>query len=810
MYPKTLHFLISFWFILLSINSFSQDNQKSYKATRVTAPPKIDGQLDDKAWSDIDIATDFTQTIPYNGRKASQKTEAKIIYTDEAIYVSAMLYDSSPDSILVGLGKRDADDDEISSDLFIVEFNPYNDDQMLYAFKLSASGVQIDERVTYGNWDKNWDAVWYSATTVNKNGWTAEIRIPYSSLRIPNKTNQVWGMHLWRCIKRNEEWDSWNFVNEKEESTVHQVGELSGITNIKPPVRFSFTPYLSGYTEHNGYNQSTNYLCKGGLDLKYGINESYTLDMMLIPDFGQVQSDDAVLNLSSVETYYDEKRSFFTEGIELFNKADIFYSRRIGSTPKGYNSVYSQLGDNEIVSENPSETQILNATKITGRNANGLAIGVLNAITSNTYATISDTILNRERKYKTQPFTNYNVLVVDQSLKNNSSISIINTNTSLFGYNYTSNITGVDFKFADKKNNYALFGKGAFSQIYTSKNSSGFYYDWAIKKTNGNFKFNLNQRTLSDTYNPTDLGYLANNNEIQNTLSLSYNIIDPFGKILSWYNTVSFFNSLLYKPTQYAVFEINSESYITFKNQLGLGIYIGGTPMKKYDFYEPRVDGWKYEEPTAFYAGISTQTDAKKLFSLFIHFANWQTTEYNKQSNAITIKPSLRLNNKLTFSFIFDASLLQNAIGFVGKTADNNTIYFGRRDANFISNTLETNYIFNNKSSLSLRTRHYWSTVDYKQFYILNNDGTMNTNSGTYSSPNTNYNSFNIDLIYTWQFAPASELSIMWKNNIDNYSESINYNYFQNIENTWNSPQLNTISFNLRYYLDYNYFRRKG
>lgn len=794
--------------VLFTTSSFAQVTKKTYTTTKIQTAPKIDGNLDDSIWQNKAVATGFTQTIPYNGRPATQKTEVKIVYTNEAIYLGAMLYDSSPDSILMGLGKRDAEDDAILSDLFIVEFNPYNDDQLLNAFKLSASGVQIDERVTYGNWDKSWDAVWYSATSINDSGWIAEIKIPYAALRIPQKEEQIWGMHLWRCIKRNEEWASWNFVNEKEESTVHQAGILQGIENIEPPVRLSFTPYISSYVDKNGYTQNTTYSFKGGLDVKYGLNESYTLDMMLIPDFGQVQSDDAVLNLTSVETYYDEKRSFFTEGTELFSKADIFYSRRIGGIPSNFDSAYSNIGTNQIVSNNPIETQIINATKVSGRNTNGLAVGVLNAVTANTHAELRDTLQNTTSKVLTQPLTNYNVLVIDQSLKNNSTISFINTNAAYYNSNYVANVTGTDFKFANKQNTYALFGKGALSQLYSSTTDLGYYYDVSIRKTNGNFKFALNQRTVSDTYNPTDLGYLANNNEIQNTLTLSYDFIEPFGRILSWYNSISFYNSQLYKPNQYAAFEINEESHITFRNHLMLSIYMGGTPIKKYDFYEPRVSGWKYEEPTACYLGSSMQTDAKRRLSLFLHAAHWQAFEYNKITQEMTIRPTLRANNKFILALQFDATLQKNAFGYVGQNAQSDSIYFGRRDVNYIASTLEANYIFSNKASLSMRARHYWTTVAYKQFYLLNTDGTMNDNIQNFTTSNTNYNNVSIDVIYTWQFAPGSELSFMWKNNIDHYINSIDYNYLHNLKNTWNASQFNTFSLKIKYYLDYNYLVR--
>ncbi len=794
----------------ISFITFSQEKDKKFVATRIQNPPQIDGILDDEVWKNLPVATGFTQTIPYNGQSATQNTEVKIVYDDYAIYVGAMLYDSAPDSILTGLGKRDSEDNEINADLFIVELNPYNDDQLLYAFKLSASGVQIDEKVGYASWDKTWNAVWYSDVSVNDKGWTAEIRIPYSALRIPSKDEQVWGMHLYRCIKRKEEWNSWTFVDEKEESTVHQAGELYGINNIEPPLRLSITPYISTYWDHNSSTGKQEMSLKGGLDLKYGINKSYTLDMMLIPDFGQVQSDDAVLNLTSVETYYSENRGFFTEGTELFSKADIFYSRRIGATPVNYSKAYSELQDNEYVSENPLETQIINATKISGRNANGLGIGFLNGVTACESATIKNSETGDKRSFQTQPLTNYNVLVFDQALKNNSSISLINTNAWYTDHSRVANVTGTEFTLMNNKNTMALFGKGALSQIYEKDTDLGYYYDVSINKVSGNFKFRLNQVLLSDTYNPTDLGYLANNNQIQNNLRLTYNITKPFGKVLSTYNNLIFTNSWLYKPIEYAVFEINFDSYTTFKNQFQLGIFAGSTPIKKYDFYEPRVTGWKYEEPTAGYVGINGQTDTKKTFALFTEYFLWKANEYHKSTEIYTLMPSFRFNNKWTLNYTIWNELDKNAIGYVDQNSLTNMIYFGRRDINTMGNTLQTNYIFNKKSSISLRARHYWSTVDYKQYYTLRKDGTLNSETDFEGTNNINFNALNIDMVIRWHFAPGSQLTLVWKNDIYDTRNKIQKSFIDNLSDTWNSTQKNSISLKVLYYLDYLYLKKKA
>ena len=261
------------------------------KAIRVTTPPKIDGELNEAVWDNIPVATDFFQFDPYNGEPATQKTEIKIVYNDNALFIGAMMFDTAPDSILTGLAKRD-DFEYINADIFTIDISPYNDGLYAFSFKVSASGVQGDEKLSPYEKDVNWDAVWESCVKINDKGWVAEIKIPYSAIRFPKKDIQIWGINFWRNIRRKREWATWTFVNKKVSSVLAQSGELTNLENIKPPLRLSVSPYLSAYLEKNSSNKNWRCFFNGGMDLKYGINESFTLDMTLIPVFGQVESDD--------------------------------------------------------------------------------------------------------------------------------------------------------------------------------------------------------------------------------------------------------------------------------------------------------------------------------------------------------------------------------------------------------------------------------------------------------------------------------------------------------------------------------------
>jgi hypothetical protein len=279
---------------------------------------------------------------------------------------------------------------------------------------------------------------------------------------------QDWGFNITRRRQKTSQQVAWNPIDQNINGFLTQEGAWTGLENIKPPLRLQFSPYLSYYVNHYPLNQpgEKNWTSSlnGGMDLKYGINQAITLDMTLVPDFGQVQSDNRVLNLSPFEVRYNENRPFFTEGTELFNKGNFFYSRRIGGTPLHYGEVYNQLATGEQVIKNPSETKLINATKISGRLKNGLGIGFFNAVANSQYAVIADSKGN-ERKVETNPLTNYNIIVLDQSLKHNSSISFINTSVTRSGDDYDAYVTSALFDLYDKKNTWNVGGKLATSNL---------------------------------------------------------------------------------------------------------------------------------------------------------------------------------------------------------------------------------------------------------------------------------------------------------------------------------------------------------
>ena len=803
------HFGILIVFFILSFAGiYAQEAKKTITITRTNQAPKIDGLLDDACWQNVEIAKDFVQLEPYNGKAPTFPSEVKFVYDDKAIYIAAILYDSFPDSIMKQFSPRDASD---ASDFFGVFIDPHNNGLVSYGFIVSPINVQTDlfAQENAGQ-DENWNAVWESATKITDKGWVVEYKIPYSALRFPKKDVQTWGLNISRNIERYRENSTWNYIDSEKQGWVSQSGELKGIENIKPPLRLSFSPYISTYFENDSETSKWTNFYRGGLDLKYGISESFTLDMMLVPDFGQVQSDDVVLNLSPFEMHYSEKRQFFTEGIELFNKANIFYSRRIGAEPNKFWDTDSDLKVNEKIIENPAEGQLINTTKISGRTNKGLGIGFLNGMTLETNATIQDTITGNKRNFVTQPFTNYNVLVFDQNLKNNSSVSIINTNLSRIDDNYTANVTGSELSLYNKKKTYQIFAKGAVSQIFndTLNANYGYYSQLVFSKSSGKFRFSLSNRIESDTYNPNDMGFLRNNNEISYSGSIRYNIYKPFWRLLSMYNTVNFFYSQLYNPNEYTSTKISYNSNMTFKNHLSTGLWLAIEPYESHDYFEARVDGRLFVEPKTNRLFTWFSTDYRKKIAFDFSCGGSFVNDAGSYGYDISFEPRYRVNDRFLFSLSTYYANEINDFGYVEYDSANELIYFGKRDVLTIENEIKAQYIFNEKISTNINVRHYWSAVGYKDYYTLNNNGYLLTNNTYAGTDNINFNFFTVDLSFRWIFAPGSEFSVVWKNSIFTNGSKIDDVYLQNFQNTLNSPQVNSFSIKILYYLDYLYLKR--
>jgi len=794
---------ITIFLFLLFTYSFAQE-KKSVEAMHISKPLVIDGILDEEVYKNAKPAENFIQIQPYNGKPAMQPTEAYFFYDESAIYVGAMLHDK-PDSIFKYMTQRD---NTGMSDYFGVYIDPFNQGQIAYGFFLTPAGVQMDLKAIKSdgdNEDTSWNAVWESKTQITEKGWSLEMRIPFSELRFSEKSGSTWGLNMFRNIRRFSSNNSWNFLDRNVAGFIHQEGQLTGIKNVKPPVRLSLSPYLSTYFQPKSANNPASFLYKGGLDLKYGINESFTLDMMLIPDFGQIQSDDKKLNLTPFELYYSEKRQFFNEGTELFQRGNIFYSRRIGSAPRF--SAYNSLKSNEIIDYSPSETQLVNATKVSGRTTDGWGIGVLNAMSLQSNATLRDTISGRTRDVSVQPFTNYNVLVVDKSLKNNSYISLINTNVAMFGNPFHANVTATEFQFRDKSKTYALKGKAGLSVRGDSTSETGFYTSLRFEKNKGKFLWGAAQTIYSDKYNPNDLGYLPYNNQSKTEAWIYYQITEPFWIFREINGDLWANYTRTYKPNTIFDKETGFDFFSRFKNNY---LFMGDAKVTsdQFDYYEPRVTGRFYKKPHLFQFNVYVQTDNRKPLNFFLHYGHLEQSSIRQYANFGDINTTLRVGQRLEFNYSFSFNNSINENGFVDVNLSNDSIVFAKRNVYSLENIFSTSYILSNKASVTLRARHYWSGAANKKFYLLEQNGSLIDNQSYQQNMDQNYNAFTIDMDFRWNFAPGSELVCAWKSASMANQNRFNDNYIKNLNNTW-LGQTSSLSVKVLYYIDFNSFKKK-
>ncbi len=791
--------------------------KREMQAARINSEIHIDGKVSESEWQTVAPATDFTQFQFTWDVPSAFRSEVRVLYDNTAIYIGAELFDPHPDSIQVALGKRD----EFGvADFFGVILDPYQEGTNGVEFFVTAAGVQNEAKTfagaAYFDEDFSWDAVWASAVSINPDGWSVEIKIPYSAIRFPNSADQVWGINFVREVKRNRDKSAWNRIDPEIEGFIKQAGILKGVQNIEAPVRLSLSPYFSTYYDIYSDNEnnirSNTWSLNGGADIKYGINDAFTVDMTLIPDFGQVQSDNQILNLTPFETYFVEQRQFFTEGTELFKKGDLFYSRRVGGTPFDYWSLPSMIDSGDVIIENPAQAQLLNATKLSGRTTSGLGIGVFNAIEGETYATVRDS-LNNDFGILTGPATNYNVLVFDQSVPNNSFVSLINTNVMRSGEYYDADVTGIEFRLNNKTSIWGIAGGGSMSQKYFngfSAPETGLKHKLYVGKTGGRKQFFVGYDYTDAVYDPNDLGFQSYNNTLNFEAHTSYSRFDPIWHLNQLNLSIDMNYTRLVDPSAFQNFSISGDAMGSFRNYLFADLWFNIEPVTTYDYYEPRSPWRYYTFPVNYNFGGWISSDYGKRFAIDANSNLRLFDQEGRYRLNIGISPRFRVNDKILLIADGYTNHWVNDVGWVNTMED--SIIFGIRDNFTYVLSLEGSYTPNVKMSFSLRGRHYWSFANYKSFYALAEDGslissTYSTLNGEGSDDDVNFNAFNIDLIYTWFFAPGSELNIVWKNSIYQFGNYTPTDYFDDINLVFDAPQSNNFSVKVLYYLDYLYLK---
>jgi hypothetical protein len=853
----TLFIFISFnVYPLINIDKMDSANVASKKPVRVyyttrltTEKPVIDGILNDECWKTGEWASDFTQWVPKEGAKPSQKTEVKILYDDKNIYIAIRAYDNEPDKMIRKAGKRD----EFAGDQCGITFDSYHDHRTGFEFDLTSAGQKIDLVLTNpSNADFNWNAVWYGKTGIEDSAWTAEFEIPLSQLRYSSDQEQVWGMHCWRWIDRLQEESDWEVQSSTSPGILYQFGELRGIKNLPQSSRIEIMPYSLGKLNtfqsdpKNPYaDKGRTYLGNLGLDAKIGLSSNFTADITINPDFGQVESDPSVMNLSAFETFYEEKRPFFLEGRNIFSydfdNCSIFYSRRIGHSP-GYTPT---LSDNEYM-DFPDNTTILSALKLSGKTANGFSIGILESLTANENAKIDSAGITKNTRV--EPLTNYFLARVQQDYDNGNTIlgGIFTSTNRIFNEPYLEFLNrnaytgGIDlyYQWADKEYflDAKLFGStinGSSEAIKDLQTSSAHYYqrpdanylhfDSTLtqlsgyggririgKGSKGNFRYSTGIHWRSPGLDLNDMGYMQTADDIEQENALSYFIMQPESIFRTYSIGVTQYNDWDFgKEHLYSGASLNI--YLEFLNKWAISNSVT-YQSQTLDTHILR-GGYSMLVPAIWTNNFYLRTDPSE--KMFFDFNATFSEGVNKWMQYYYIQPEYNIMpiNTLKLSISVNYSNNLNNLQYVNTvSADGSEKYIlGKITQQTLGMTFRIDYNITTELSIQYYGSPFASVGKYSEFKavtnpraseyvdryttlnpILNNDNYVvndnNTSQSNYqfTNPDFNFYQFRSNLVLRWEYRPGSQLYLVWSQDRTNYvnpGENSVYNAMSSLKN---------------------------
>ena len=811
-------YLFLFLFFSISLN-YSQD-RKEIEVKRFQTPPVIDGKLNDLHWLNSNPAKNFERWMPNNGSKEKKGYENLVYmgYDDNNIYIAGIL--KNPNTIPIELSQRDNIWD-VNAETFFVSINTYDDNINYQGFQVTSAGTQGDmyTSVEMSPTDWDFDTVFESKVSINDNNWTLEMKIPFSALRFPSKNIQNWGINFGRKIVESGEVYTWNFVDQINSVYAESMGLVKGIEGVTPPIRLFFYPYAQTSVDFkNGNNPLNAY--SAGMDLKYGINNSFTLDATLIPDFGQVAFDEKELNLSPFEQKFDENRAFFTEGSQLFKKADtggfrggnFFYSRRIGDDISL--NLEEVIDDNEEIINYDTKAKLINSIKLTGTTDSGLSIGIINSITDKAYANIRNINSKEIIKKLIAPLTNYNVLSLSQTALNEySTFSFLNTNVNRGSDFINSNNSALVINLFDNKRKFNFNASVFQSNSKSFSETKGFRGGISLSELTGSLRFDIGWNGVDSNYYQNDLGYYNLRNDQRLWTRIKYMTFEPsklFEKIEGylWMSERSrFFPKILKSRGARIGIEVISLNLEQIKASFDY-------TSKYKDFEETRKEDFFIYQPAEYELEFSYRSDTRKklVYGSGIEHSYGVNEQFNEDSSETEIEfySGYRLSNQFKVELGISNGISKNEIGYVFD--ENDDIYFGNRKVKFTENNISLNYNFDSYKSLSLKLRQFWSSALYKDdFFKLKSDGNRSVSDKNTSDydPNTNFNLWNLDLSYDWEFAPGSKITFLYRNNIFSEDNLSGISYYKSTKELFEKPINHQLSLRINYFIDFNLLKKK-
>ena len=822
-----------------------------YYTERLTAPkPVIDGELNDECWQGGNWATDFHQWIPDEGAQPSQRTEFKILYDDKNIYVAFRAFDTEPDKIQRYAGLRD----DFAGDICGVNFDSYHDHRTGFEFDLTAYGQKIDLVLTNPeNWDTSWNPVWYGKVGMEDSAWTGEMEIPLSQLRYSSDSVQVWGMHFWRWINRLGEESDWEQQSRTGPGVLYLFGELRGIKNLKKSQRLEIMPYGLGKLSTFEKNPASPFADKGrawngtaGLDAKIGLTSNFTVDLTINPDFGQVESDPSVLNLTAFETFYQEKRPFFLEGKTIFDydfdDLNLFYSRRIGHAP----SRVIDPATGQFV-DSPDKTAILSAVKLSGKTADGLSIGVLQSITAKENAKVSETDGTID-KQTVEPLTSYTVARIQKDYhEGNTVIGGILTSTNRFikdtNLDFLSNNAltgGIDFLHQWHNKKYYIDTRfvgshvnGSMLAIKDLQESSARYYQrpgasylnydttrtfldgyggkFKIGKGTGLWKYSTQVRWISPGLELNDIGYMQSADLVEQQNEILYQVNHPVSIFRLYSVNLEQFNHWNFNGTY-----LGSGAHLSFDSQF----------TNKWNFqfnliyHSPIRDmrilrgGYVMKMPQSFFSFGYLSTNTANKISANLSYDYTRNSHHSLTSYQISPGINLRPVNTLRIGLSADYANNNDALQYVTtkETTGGTRYILGSIDQQTLGFTFRVDYSITPEFSIQYYGSPFVSRGTYSEFkYITdpmskeydnrfsvykypiytgdqiwldeNND---NTYEYSIDNPDFNFHQFRSNFVAKWEYRPGSLIYFVWSSERTANASPVNTGLGDSMGQLWN------------------------
>lgn len=801
LHSVSIYLLLSFNFLLAG------SNDKSIKAIPTTETIIIDGVSRESSWSNALPAKDFTQRDPFEGEPESEKTEVRVLYDNQALYIFFNMLDSDPSKIIQRLSRRD--DNDVESDNVTLSIDSYHDHQTGVTFSVNAAGTKSDGLMSDDGKtrDFSWNAVWDVATQVNSNGWTAEFRIPFSVIRFkPSDEEITWGINFTRKITRKQEFSTWAFWRKSESGWISRYAHLTGLKNISSPKALEVSPYLIGtgkyFPTQEGKNKVAGLFPNVGVDAKYGISGNTILNLTVNPDFGQVEADPSELNLSTFETFYEERRPFFIEGSDIFNFSTfgsgfgpgLFYSRRIGQ------SINVSPPEGSTIVEEPLNATILGAAKLTGQTQDGLSFGLLSAVTDKEYFTFSNSSgINKDSLAR--PGMNYGVFRAKQNIWSGSSVGMILTSRTSADL-LPVTVGGVDWRLRFSENKYSVSGffassasdskhPSTFKEVTNNAGSGRLSFS---KEGGENWLFDLTTYFTGRDYNVNDLGYFRRADDFGSYNSVTYKDDKP-GDVFRFYRlTVPFHvmynlnGDLLEKNTGLRLFS-KLVNYYELSGQINYN-------FSSFDDRESRGYGL-YKKPSGINLDLVLGSDESKDFR-FVVGGGFGNNEFGGNGFGLVIGFDFRPSSSSNIGVSLKNGARFKEEAFV--VVENEISIFGDRTVRENNLTIRSSFLFNPDLSLQLYTQYFAVRGMYENYGSLINTKVV---PSSYSESNSfNETALNLNFVLRWEYLPGSVLYAVWAHNRNWGNGIYQTSYMDQFNNTFKVAPNNVFTLKVSYWFN--------